>query len=52
MNMGIGNLRTGIFNIADAVIMAGMFILLGRAIGWPPEKKSAEPQLSSAQNSQ
>ncbi len=28
MNMGIGSLRTGIFNIADMFIMAGMFILL------------------------
>jgi signal peptidase II len=28
MNMGIGNLRTGIFNIADVAIMAGIFLLL------------------------
>ena len=28
MNMGIGELRTGIFNVADAVIMAGMFGLI------------------------
>lgn len=38
MNMGIGSLRTGIFNVADAVIMAGMFILIGRAIFWPAKK--------------
>ena len=35
MNMGIGWLRTGIFNVADAIIMAGMFILLGRAMITP-----------------
>ena len=28
MNMGIGNLRTGIFNVADVAIMAGIFLLL------------------------
>lgn len=28
MNMGIGGLRTGIFNVADMAIMAGVFMLL------------------------
>ncbi len=28
MNMGIGNIRTGIFNIADVVIMTGFIILV------------------------
>lgn len=28
MNMGIGSLRTGIFNVADMAIMAGVFLLL------------------------
>jgi signal peptidase II len=28
MNMGIGSLRTGIFNIADVAIMAGMAVIL------------------------
>ena len=28
MNMGIGSLRTGIFNIADMAIMAGVVLLL------------------------
>lgn len=28
MNMGIGGLRTGIFNVADMAIMAGVFILM------------------------
>ena len=29
INMGIGSLRTGIFNIADMAIMLGVFILVG-----------------------
>jgi signal peptidase II len=29
INMGIGSLRTGIFNVADMAIMLGVFILLG-----------------------
>ena len=28
MNMGIGSLRTGIFNVADIAIMAGVFLLV------------------------
>ena len=28
MNMGIGGLRTGIFNVADMFILAGFFLLL------------------------
>jgi len=28
MNMGIGSLRTGIFNVADMAIMAGVFLLI------------------------
>lgn len=28
MNMGIGSLRTGIFNVADMAIMAGVFLLV------------------------
>lgn len=28
MNMGIGGLRTGVFNVADVAIMAGLFTLL------------------------
>ena len=32
MNMGIGSLRTGIFNVADMVIMIGMFALLLESI--------------------
>ncbi|GMW00933.1 MAG: lipoprotein signal peptidase [Candidatus Hydrogenedentota bacterium] len=29
MNMGIGSLRTGIFNVADTAVMAGIFLLIG-----------------------
>ncbi len=29
MNMGIRGLRTGVFNVADVAIMAGLFLLLG-----------------------
>jgi signal peptidase II len=32
MNMGIGGLRTGIFNVADMSITAGVFIFLGGEI--------------------
>jgi signal peptidase II len=28
LNLGIGSLRTGIFNVADMAIMAGVFVLL------------------------
>jgi signal peptidase II len=28
MNMGFGNVRTGIFNVADMAIMAGLFMML------------------------
>ena len=28
MNMGVGSLRTGIFNVADMAIMAGVLLLV------------------------
>ena len=31
LNVGVGSLRTGIFNVADAILMLGMFVLV---IGW------------------
>jgi signal peptidase II len=34
MNMGIGSLRTGIFNVADVAIMAGMAFVLLMNIHW------------------
>ncbi len=38
MNMGIGNLRTGIFNIADMAIMTGLFMMLPYMFKKSPEK--------------
>jgi signal peptidase II len=39
LNVGLGSLRTGIFNVADVAIMAGCALLLAsRAIG-PPRPK-------------
>ena len=34
LNMGVGSVRTGIFNVADMAIMAGFFMLLAQMI-WP-----------------
>jgi signal peptidase II len=34
LNLGIGSLRTGIFNIADAILMLGVIALV---IGWSPK---------------
>ncbi len=38
MNMGIGSLRTGIFNVADLAILAGIGVLL--IVGQQQEKKA------------
>ena len=40
MNMGIGSLRTGIFNVADVQIMVGMGLLL---LFWRDTSKPADP---------
>ncbi|RMH85653.1 MAG: signal peptidase II [Calditrichaeota bacterium] len=47
MNMGIGWLRTGIFNVADVLIMIGlgMVLLLG---GWRERRKPASEEQSPA----
>ncbi len=42
MNMGIGSLRTGIFNVADMAIMAGVFVLAGKSLKKQPDEQSAE----------
>ena len=34
LNVGLGGVRTGIFNVADMAIMAGFFMLLAQMI-WP-----------------
>ena len=38
MNMGIGTLRTGIFNFADVSIMIGLFMILPYLFKKPPPK--------------
>jgi signal peptidase II len=37
LNVGIGNLRTGIFNIADMAIMTGALLLLWKLRSAPAE---------------
>ncbi len=39
MNMGIGPLRTGVFNVADLAIVAGIAVLL--VSGWRKERRQA-----------
>ncbi len=41
MNMGIGSLRTGIFNFADVAIMIGLFMLIPYLFKKPKPKVSA-----------
>ncbi len=43
LNMGIGDLRTGIFNVADMGIMAGLFMMLPLMFKRTP-KAPAEPK--------
>ncbi len=42
MNMGIGSLRTGVFNVADLAIVAGIVLLFIQ--GWREEKKQKRAQ--------
>lgn len=46
LNLGFGTIRTGIFNIADMVIMAGLvlFLIAGNKDGKKDEKESATAQ--------
>lgn len=44
LNMGIGDLRTGIFNFADVSIMIGMIIVLFAAQNAPDETPTAAPE--------
>jgi signal peptidase II len=39
MNIGIGSLRTGIFNVADMAIMAGLFFVIGAHMMPPPREQ-------------
>lgn len=43
MNMGIGDLRTGIFNVADMGIMAGLFMMLPLMFRRTPKKEAEAP---------
>ena len=49
LNMGIGTLRTGIFNLADVWIMAGVFLLAFTPELWrgPDEEDERSDQLAS-----
>ena len=51
LNMGIGSLRTGIFNVADMAIMLGVILLLFyQFIVQPnPEKEQAEKEMAEEQ---
>jgi signal peptidase II len=41
LNMGIGSLRTGVFNVADVAIMLGAgFFVLGE-LGWKPQSDAS-----------
>ena len=48
LNMGIGDLRTGIFNIADVSIMVGLFIMLFLAFKQDTRKKKGPSSEESA----
>lgn len=41
MIMGIGSLRTGVFNTADVCIMIGLFMMLPYMLGYGPSKNTA-----------
>jgi signal peptidase II len=49
MNMGIGSVRTGIFNMADVAIMAGMAMILFFSIG---DHKKADSEAESTEPSE
>jgi lipoprotein signal peptidase len=44
MNMGVQiggySLRTGIFNVADLAIMAGLFLVIGHELYWGIKQQS------------
>jgi signal peptidase II len=42
MNMGVGGLRTGIFNVADVAIMAGVGLLLLNTLLLPSLETGSE----------
>ncbi len=54
LNMGIGSLRTGIFNVADMAIMAGLFVVVGSHVSQrapeaaPAETRDPKPETPDA----
>lgn len=44
LNMGIGPLRTGVFNVADMAITGGFFLLLPQLFRKSPESSPAHPE--------
>ncbi|MEQ9496710.1 MAG: signal peptidase II [Deltaproteobacteria bacterium] len=46
MNVGVGPVRTGIFNVADIAIMGGMLWML--VVGWREEPKEAAPETAAS----
>lgn len=54
MNIGIGSLRTGIFNVADMSIMLGLFIMLPYLFRKPAakEEETTEPPVEETHTSE
>lgn len=48
LNVGIGSLRTGIFNVADVAILAGVIVLLFHKQGAADGDRKAPGEVSSA----
>jgi len=49
LNMGLGGLRTGIFNVADMAIMAGLFMMIPSMFRGAGEKKKEEEKETQAE---
>ena len=50
MNVGIGGLRTGIFNVADVAIMAGPVVLLFGAVALYKAEKAAQAEVQPGED--
>lgn len=44
LNLGIGPLRTGVFNVADMAITAGFFLLLPQLFRSDPKRQPPQPE--------
>ena len=47
MNMGIGNLRTGIFNVADVAIMTGLFMMVATMFSKPRTAEGKDTEVAA-----